>query len=250
MINKLLDTYRAFPLEREYEAWIINGIEEYFLSINLAYDIWAINPKLEKTWPSDEVLEFDGKLVGLQFKRPKLFKAKITQSTVTYDRLKWSLNSPKGQFAKVVNHSEIFFCLPTFINRKFRSVSLSHCLFWHPTKNSKPFEFWYANNNKKNQSLATSPDVMRWGHFIEQILDCKIGKKFEAGESISDYVESLSKDFQDIKEIEENVDLDDISEPNDTKEIKFLDKSTLYLLYLKFSPSYYSKSPQKLTYLA
>ena len=36
---------------------------------------------------------------------------------------------------------------------------------------------------------------MRWGHFIEQILTCSIGKRIPAGETADSYVASLVTDM-------------------------------------------------------
>lgn len=44
-MHKILGERYAKPLEREYEAWIVAGIESYLKNIGLKYAIWAIGPK-------------------------------------------------------------------------------------------------------------------------------------------------------------------------------------------------------------
>ena len=35
---------------------------------------------------------------------------------------------------QIQKHEEIFYCLPTFLNRDYRHQALHHCLFWRPEK--------------------------------------------------------------------------------------------------------------------
>ena len=111
-----LKTTYTIPQEREFEAWIVQGIEEYLNAAKMPYAVWAVSPKDEKYWPGDEALTVDCKLVGLQFKQAKI------RAPFTFDRLHWSLHDPV-QFARVQANDEIFYCLPTFINREFRKVA-------------------------------------------------------------------------------------------------------------------------------
>jgi hypothetical protein len=63
-------------LEREYEAWIVREIEDYLNRANLKYFTWAVSPKEELTYPADECVFFNGKIIGLQFKKIKYFQRK------------------------------------------------------------------------------------------------------------------------------------------------------------------------------
>ena len=66
----------GIPLEREYEGWIVEQIEQYFRAINRQVSIFAVSPKLESNYPADEVVAINSKLVGLQFKRPHMSSKK------------------------------------------------------------------------------------------------------------------------------------------------------------------------------
>ena len=163
----------AHPLEREYEAWIVHGIERYFADLGLEFAIWAVSPDIEATWPADEKLLFGSKIVGLQFKQAKI--AKLASGAVDFTRLKWMLHSPPGQFELVKKTPEIFYCLPTFIDRTVRSNALAHCLFWRPgTSDDK--SVWYDNSAAHTEHKQVR-GAMRWGHFIEALLSCEIGAK-------------------------------------------------------------------------
>lgn len=52
----LLEVTLSTPLEREYEAWIIRGIEQYFFSLGERVLVWAVSPSNEVNWPADEAL--------------------------------------------------------------------------------------------------------------------------------------------------------------------------------------------------
>jgi hypothetical protein len=169
-MNNFLKARHAHPLEREYEAWIVQGIEQYFTNLGIEFAIWAVSPELEATWPADEKLLVGCKIVGLQFKQ-----AKLGAGTLAFDRLKWSLHSPKGQFELVKSTPEIFYCLPTFVDRAVRSHALNHALFWRPGS-ATDYNVWYDN------PAALTPynkvrDAMRWGHFMEALLSCTVGVK-------------------------------------------------------------------------
>ncbi len=160
------------PLEREYEAWIVAGIERHFRAIGIPLSIWAIGPGEEVVWPADEKLYVDSKIVGLQFKQ-----AKLAKGAASPDALHWSLHQPPAQFQRVLSNSEIFYCLPTFINRRVRDEALHHCLFWRPDA-TKPQDknVWYANTRARTPYNEVAHG-MRWGLFSEQLFQCPIGKK-------------------------------------------------------------------------
>src|SRR5687768_1404406 len=111
-MSGILGTRHTRPLEREYEAWAVQGIEEYFRDLGLWAAVWAVSPRVEVTWPADEVLATGGKVVGLQFKQ-----AKLAKKGIDFDSLNWTLAQPPAQFGRIQSRPEIYYCLPTFINR-------------------------------------------------------------------------------------------------------------------------------------
>jgi len=193
-MTELLKKIRSYPLEREYEGWVTYQIEEYFDSLLIKADIWAVSPDDEVNWPADEHLVVGSKLVGLQFKKPQLVPT--TTGTVNYDRLKWSFHNPNGQFDLVQKRSEIFYCLPTFLNRKWRKQALDHCLFWRPDK-TKNYNAWYNNQNARTpyNQLEYEP---RWGLFVERLLSCKIGKLIDSFDDARMYIKSLLSDLREL----------------------------------------------------
>ncbi|HYX08436.1 MAG TPA: hypothetical protein VE912_17025 [Bacteroidales bacterium] len=191
---QLLTTKYNHPLEREYEAWIIRGIEDYFDSIDIKAKIFAVSPTIETDWPSDEVTAFNGKIVGLQFKQAKLGVGKLD-----FNRLKWTFGSPKGQFNLVLNSQEIYYCLPTFINREIKKQALHHCLFWRPNTNSQKVA-WYDNCGKRTLTKFCSlKDVSRWGYFVEEITRCNIGINVTKDFSIKRYLVELRQKISDFE---------------------------------------------------
>lgn len=46
----------TYPLEREYEAWTIHGIEKYLRMRGLSHVVHAVSPHIEATWPADSKL--------------------------------------------------------------------------------------------------------------------------------------------------------------------------------------------------
>jgi len=186
-----LDIKYSSPLEREYEAWIIQGIEDYFNSLGQKIAIWAVSPSDEVNWPADEHLIVGKKLIGLQLK--KVTYKDNRNKPKEFGRLNWTFHNPKGQFQLVLKFPEIFYCLPTFINRDYRSQAIQHCLFWRPEKGVKDdMNAWYDN------SIAQTPhksiyNADRWGLFIEKILSCKVGKRIGSIDDAKTYVDSIRK---------------------------------------------------------
>lgn len=183
MINLLHRKY-SHPLEREYEAWIVAGIERYFMTLGVKFAIWAVSPNIEAVWPADEQLNVARKVVGLQFKQ-----AKMAPGAIGPNRLKWSLNQPPGQFALVQGAPEVFYCLPTFINREARSEALHHCLFWRPGRDAN-HNAWY-DNPAAHTPYRRIRDSMRWGHFLESLIDCSIGVRAETPAELINAVEAI-----------------------------------------------------------
>ena len=183
------------PLEREYESWIVSEIHYYFRKIGIDIEICAVSPSVESSWPSDEVFLYNGKLIGLQFKQTKLApKTKSSQ----YTRLHYDLRQPIGQYQLIQKHPEIFYVLPTFINRKWKENALHHCIFWRPDSRLTYYNAWYnnpkAHTNKSYTNIFSHINSLRWGEFIEQILSCEIGKK-EDKINLSDYVRSIKAEL-------------------------------------------------------
>jgi hypothetical protein len=192
-----LQTRFAPPLEREYEAWIVSGIERYLKSLNIRYSIWAISPYEEAVWPADEKLLLNSKFVGLQFKQAKMAKGVINQ-----DRLNWKLHQPSGQFALVKKHPEIFYCLPTFINRDFREQAVEHCLFWRPDS-ADDLNVWY-DNPKAHTPYKKVRDSMRWGLFVEQIISCNLGRVVDKPDVVRDIVGSIRSSMASFEWLRES----------------------------------------------
>jgi len=194
------DTLRAvhnIPLEREFESWIVWGIENYLRSIDRQYSIHAITPGLERSWPADERLTFSGKVVGLQMKKALIGDLKKDQDYVEYDRLKWSFAQPQNQYRLVQQHPEIFYCLPTFINRKYRREAIHHCLFWRPDPVDEK-NAWYDNGGARVQTpYDPLNDQSRWGLFYENIIRCDAGarvtSKREINQFLSDVASTMSE---------------------------------------------------------
>lgn len=138
------------------------------MSLGVRFAIWAVSPNIEAVWPADEQLNVARKVVGLQFKQAKMAPGAIGPS-----RLKWSLHQPPGQFALVQGAPEVFYCLPTFINRDARSEALHHCLFWRLGEDVN-HNAWYDNPAARTPYRRLR-DSMRWGHFLESLLDCSVG---------------------------------------------------------------------------
>ncbi len=190
-MKQILGVKYASPLEREYEAWIVAGIEAYLARIGLRYAIWAVGSLQEKAWPADESLMVGSKVVGLQFKRAKL----ATSGVVGKDRLKWTFDQPAGQLALVSSTPEIFYCLPTFINRDMRSEALHHCLFWRPDAGKLNSNAWYDNRAAKTP-YVTLDESMRWGLFFERLMYCDVGKKASGSGDVDGLTARLSAFYQ------------------------------------------------------
>jgi hypothetical protein len=198
MAVDFIDPINRVPLEREYEAWITDAIDRYFLVTRRKVSIFAISPSEEILWPADEVLAAEGKVVGLQFKAPKLSNSS-SLAAIDPARMYWSLHSPAHQFELIQRHDEIFYCLPTFTNRRYRHVALQHCLFWRPNDDSKMA--WYDNPSPRVRTANTKLAVeSRWGYFVEQLLYCNVGRRCTVN-NFRKYVDELAVEMK--SEVEE-----------------------------------------------
>lgn len=185
-----LKTHISLPLEREFEAWIVDGIERYFTAIGWPFQVVAVSPAREKAWPADVAMEVYGSVVGLQFKRPNLAKRTRGHSLNDFSRLSWGFAMPPGQMVSVHAQQEIYYCLPTFTNRLLKHQALHHCLFWRPPSTSD-LNAWYENrahNVKTTHSILCNE--ARWGLFAERIVSGQVGARL-TGQRFSDYVAGL-----------------------------------------------------------
>lgn len=222
---KILHPNVLAPIEREYEAWIIRRIREYYRSIGINIELFAVPPSLEVIFPADHILYANGKMVGLQFKQAKM--AKRTKIADDFSQLKWTFHDPPGQFALVNSFPEIFYVLPTFISRDYEDASLHHCLFWRPDS-SKPADYnaWYCNKGKTKTPYNSIKESMRWGLFYERLVKCSIGKKLTSKKDLDDFIANLkvqSKKLAATQTVNE--------EANETSDTG--DTSGLYLLLVE-----------------
>jgi hypothetical protein len=180
---KILTPIINTPFEREYEAWICRQIKDYYRSIGVRVLIVAFSPKYEHIWPADEAMWSEGKMVGLQFKR-----AELKNQEPEFDRLHWLFSKPPGQFEEIAMRPEIFYVLPTFINRDYENASLHHCLFWRPPKkengdtDDRRQAYWENKKAQENASHIKINDARRWGLFYEELVKCTVGKVMTAAD--------------------------------------------------------------------
>ena len=185
----LLDLKYSKPIEREFESWIVHGIEHYFKEIAGEVAIWSVSPMSEVHWPADEHLLVGRKLIGLQFKGVSYQPLKNRGHN--FGRLNWQFGKPKGQIDLVRKFPEIYYCLPTFVNREYRSQALHHCLFWKPSlSDPRDYVAWYDNQNART-SFKSIGGSARWGRFFEDVSACKIGKLIKNVSDVQQYVSSL-----------------------------------------------------------
>jgi hypothetical protein len=193
------------PLEREYESWIVWGIEEYFRQIGRECKIFAVTPGQERIWPADQRLTFDGKLIGIQMKQ-----AKMAAGNLAYDRLQWTFHNPNGQFDLVKRYDNIFYCLPTFINREYRRQALHHCLFWSPDANETDKNAWYDNSRALTSNNGLNSES-RWGRFIEDVMRCEKGLVINDPNDVNGFAAKIRRTMDEL-----DVDVpDDVEEPKD-----------------------------------
>ena len=193
-----LNVTHSTPLEREYEAWIIHGIEQYYQSIGKRISVWAVSPMDEVNWPADETLIIGKKLIGLQMKKVTY---KCDGSTPRkFGRLNWTFHSPSRQYDLVLKFPEIFYCLPTFINRTLKDQALSHCLFWRPDETKRDKNAWYDNPGAPTpyNSIGTAD---RWGKFIESVTECTVGKKIQNISDAKSYIDNLTCYMREIENL-------------------------------------------------
>jgi hypothetical protein len=218
----ILQRYLTSPIEREYEAWIVREIEDYFRSIGRPAIVWAVSPLDEATWPADVHLLAEGKVIGLQFKKLTLERSSPGQDP-DYSRVKWILNDPTPQFGLVQQHSEIFYCFPTFVHRDWSRAALHHCIFWRPDHRVN-HNVWYDNPRARTpyNRVAVDGTSYRWGHFVEQIFSCSIGWRVDDPTPPSTYLGRLKSTLQELysaqgdRRVTDEAAAGDQTEPEDT----------------------------------
>jgi hypothetical protein len=189
------------PLEREFEAWVIRGIQDYFELREQRVVIFAFSPFYEKNFPADAIADLPSldKGFAIQFKRPHAHKYGYS----------WELDDE--QHTRISGFESIFYCFPTFVNREAHKAALHHALFWHPKWSSawlgEPILIDRNEKNKVSQArflqqksaftASTSAllhksqheggiefgRTLRWGGLIENAERCFLGAKtkdFEA----------------------------------------------------------------------
>lgn len=177
-----LTPHLALPYEREHEGWICERIVEYFESISVTAKIWAVGQHAERHWPADERTITDGKLFGLQFKRPYPTNR---QKPTSFDQLHWEIDAQSRQYNDVKQNTEIFYLLPTMLNRNYRRVSLHHCMIWRPTPwhTGSTLSYqkarWPCWHVKADDGTVSAFVNVRWGEFVEQLQECPLGYRIE-----------------------------------------------------------------------
>lgn len=208
MIDVLLPVFSK-PIEREYEGWLVRGIEKYFQELGIFAVVWAVSPIIESTWPADEHFFTSGKIIGLQMKKASLC---IRQNrNPDFSDLHWNLYDPKGQFELIQKKNEIYYCLPTFINRKWRDKALEHCIFWRPTT-AINYNTWYDNPRAKDNpysKISVHPNALRWGYFYEKVMACDIGVRLSMDLTLHKYLSdlrtSIRQELMWIDQMEKNI---------------------------------------------
>lgn len=220
----LLGTYLTFPLEREFEAWIVEAIEMSLTTLGINHALFAVSPTIESTWPADEAVGFFGKFIGLQIKRPSTEQLKPND----FSRLRWYLSQPSGQSLLVQKFLEIYYCLPTFVNRRGKARALDHALFWRPP-NPPPFSVWYDNSHGRVQVGHAGRDAMRWGELLETVLRCQAGAPVLQGLGLSAHLRRYAQAIGEVPRRPDVPPSDDIPVPPDQGG----DEAPLYLVALE-----------------
>ena len=193
---EMLDKVLTRPIEREFEGWITWLMEDYFDCVGIEARIWSISQTDEAFWPADEAMFLDGKILGLQMKRPDM----ANWLQLDFSRLKWTLGNNTNQFDLIKERPEIFYCLPTFINREWKKGSLDHCVFWRPKDGeSHTSILWYENPNipQWHGNIERHEKTHRWGGLIERLLDCQFGIVIETAEQWTTYLKELRAKLKD-----------------------------------------------------
>lgn len=170
------------PLEREFEGWAIRAIEDYLDALSIGYDVVAVSGQDEADWPSDVSLRVTGKVLGLQFKRPR------SGSTIT-----WRLDRPPDQYEKVKARKEIFYALPAFVDRSLRRVSLHHIYFWRPGLRM-------AERGSVDLGYVQRSTISRtWGELFLDLHSCREGVELSQQLSLGSYLIQLAGELRNVR---------------------------------------------------
>lgn len=158
-----------------------------------------MTPDVEVKWPADENLLIGKKLVGLQLKKVQF--QDNGKRPKEFGRLTWKFHNPKGQFDLVKKFPEIFYCLPTFVNRDLRKQAIHHSLFWRPKLcDKRDLNAWYNNNSSQTKTPHNSIyQAPRWGLFIEQLIGCSVGKKIDSIQEMKTYMKDVQSNMREVK---------------------------------------------------
>jgi hypothetical protein len=165
------------PLEREYEGWTVAQLENALERLGVRFAIAAVSPMEERNWPADEALSFQGKVIGIQFKRPH--QVEINRQPTAA----WSLHSRYDQLAKIKKIQEIYYALPAFLNRRMKPAALHACLFWRP--GPRHVKLTIDHSYARSKSLSS-------GEFIQGLVDCRLGRRPPGHLPVSWYAKLLS----------------------------------------------------------
>lgn len=168
----------SVPLEREYEAWTVSELETTLQRIGMRFTIAAVSPHRERHWPADEALNFHGKVLGLQFKRPH----GVNTGSGTLEA-GWNLRSKYDQMRRIRRLTDIYYVLPTFLDRKYKAAALHSCLFWRPSPRHTKLEV---------SESYLRPKSLHSGQLIKGIVDCTLGRRPPGTLPVSWYVQLLA----------------------------------------------------------
>ena len=176
------------PLEREHEAWVIRGIEDYARATGLKCRTFAVSQTEEDAWGADEVIGFRAKVFGLQFKRPY----------VTGNGIFWEISPSSNQFLNVCNNEEIFYALPSFVNRELKYQALHHCIFWRPCikcsgATVRGEEQLCLRRKIRQYRRHIRGQKMRWGDLAEKLFECTAGKRIDQGTNVSSVLAEIQQ---------------------------------------------------------
>jgi hypothetical protein len=112
----------------------------------------------------------------------------------SFDRLSWSFGQPPKQFELIQRCPEIFYCLPAFVNRRWKEAALDHTILWRPEPGDEiNYNAWYGNPaaHTPYKALSTNPTALRWGQLYERLVACRAGIRLPGSRSLTTYLQSV-----------------------------------------------------------
>lgn len=136
-------------------------------------------------------MEFRSKFFGLQFKR----------SYPAGNEAQWNIDATSPQHINVCAAPEIFYALPSYINRDLRLTALHHCLFWRPCDcccqmPTSPFCISGTTQTHSDLSACGCVNAMRWGDFVEALYRCELIDPVEPGADTRQAFEKILSVFR------------------------------------------------------